>query len=469
MLELRKPPYSIEAEQFVLGGIMLRPDLIDELVCGPDDFYREDHQIIFAAIRDLHASRKPVDVLTVSDRLRNNGKLEDVGGLQYVGTIIGDTPSAANCVEYSKIVREAALKRQLLTLSLEIGDAVYAPKGQELGEIIELAEARLLSLRGTRDQSSEPQDMAEVMHRVQAYMETLQNGAGGLQTGFRELDELTTGLHPGDLVIVAGRPSMGKTTLALNIVDDAASRGKRAMMFSLEMSSEQLGMRQVAGEAGIDLMAMRSGKPLTTAQNDAMTRAMGMLTQRGILIDDTGGITPGQLRAKARRAARKGLDLIVVDYIQLMTCPGKDGNRTQEISEISRSLKALAKELKVPIIALSQLNRGVEQRDNKRPRMSDLRESGGIEQDADLIMFVYRDEVYNDKSPDKGTAEIIISKQRMGALGTVRLAFIGHETRFRPLAPGWRPEHREPEKPRRKGFEPPSSVPAPAYHEERWT
>ena len=426
------PPYSIEAEQSVLGGLMLDNrcwnDIADRL--GTDDFYREDHQLIFRAIADLVNASRPCDVVTLSEHLRQRGQIEAVGGLLYLGTLANDTPSAANVVAYADIVRERAVLRSLVTAGGEIADLAFRPEGREPGELIDLAEQKVFAIRNRAEHASTSYfDMQTVMARVEQRIELLRANEGsvaGLATGFRDLDAITTGLHAGDLVILAGRPAMGKTSLAMNIAEHAVMyEGKAVAVFSMEMPAEQLGIRLLSSFARIEMGRLIREAPL--------------------YIDQTGGLSPLELRARARRMKqRHDIKLLIVDYIQLMQVPGTKDNRTNEISEISRSLKSLAKELEVPVIALSQLNRGVEQRDNKRPRMSDLRESGGIEQDADLIMFVYRDEVYRPDSPDRGTAEIIITKQRNGALGTVRTAFFGQYTRFENLAHDAMPDHAAP-------------------------
>ncbi len=440
----KAPPYSVEAEQSVLGGLMLEnrwwDDLADKL--GAEDFYREDHQLIYRAIAELAAGRRPCDFITLTEHLKARGQLEDAGGVAYLGTLANDTPSAANVMAYAAIVRERAVLRALAGVGGEIAELGYRPDGREYPELLDLAEQKVFKLRAKADRSkNDYYAMPGLIDAVEKKLEYLRQHKGqlaGLSTGFIELDNKTTGLHPGDLVIIAGRPSMGKTSLALNIAEHAVMYEKKpALVFSMEMPAEQLALRMLSSFARIPMGRLRSGD-LDDRDMDRLVSQSGFLREAPLYIDETGAMSPLDVRARARRVkARHGLSLIVVDYIQLMQVPGTKDNRTGEIAEISRSLKALGKELEVPVIALSQLNRGVEQRDNKRPRMADLRESGGIEQDADLVLFIYRDEVYNRDSPDKGTAEILIAKQRNGPLGMVKTAFLGEYTRFDNLAQGY--------------------------------
>ncbi|WP_020648391.1 replicative DNA helicase [Solimonas variicoloris] len=437
----KAPPYSVEAEQSVLGGLMLEnrhwDDLADKL--NAEDFYREDHQLIFRAIAELAGSQKPCDFVTLAEHLKARGQLEAAGGLAYLGTLANDTPSAANVMAYAEIVRERAVLRSLASAGGEIAELGYRPDGRSYAELLDLAEQKVFKLRAKADRTkNDYYAMPGLIDALEKKIDMLRSNQGqlaGLSTGFSDLDRSTTGFHPGDLVIVAGRPSMGKTTFALNIAEHVVLYEKKpALVFSMEMPAEQLAMRMLSSFARIPMGKLRSGE-LDDRDMDRLVSQSGFLREAPLYIDETGAMSPLDVRARARRVkARHGLGLIVVDYIQLMQIPGNKENRTNEISEISRSLKALGKELEVPVVALSQLNRGVEQRDNKRPRMADLRESGGIEQDADLCLFIYRDEVYNKESPDKGTAEIIIAKQRNGPLGTVRTAFFGEFTRFENLA-----------------------------------
>ena len=437
------PPHSIEAEQSVLGGLMLDNrawDDIGDRITG-EDFYREDHRMIFEAIAELCSTSKPCDFITLCEHLRHKGKLEEAGGVPYLGTLANDTPSAANVMAYAEIVRERSVLRTLIAAGGDIAELGFRPDGRGHSELIDVAEQKVFAIRNktahaTGDYSMMPQLMDIVERRIDE-MRTNPGGLAGLPTGFTDLDKLTTGLHPGDLVILAGRPAMGKTSFALNIAEHVALYEMTgAAVFSMEMPADQLALRVLSSFARIDMGKLRSGE-LEDRDWDRLTSQGGLVREAPIYIDETGALSPLELRARARRMKqRHDIQLIIVDYIQLMQVPGTKENRTNEISEISRSLKALAKELNLPVIALSQLNRGVEQRDNKRPRMSDLRESGGIEQDADIVAFVYRDEVYNKESPDKGTAEIIIVKQRNGPLGTVKTAFFGQYTRFENLATG---------------------------------
>lgn len=438
------PPYSLEAEQAVLGGLMLDNqrwnDVADRVAA--DDFHVESHQHLFRGIAELCNRSQPCDFVTLSEFLRSRDLLEAAGGMAYLAALANDTPSAANVVAYADIVRERSVLRALVRAGSEIADLAFRPEGREPAELVDLAEQKVFAIRDRAQQSrSSYFDMPTVMAAVQRKIQEIRNNRGtvaGLPTGFVDLDRLTTGLHPGDLIILAGRPAMGKTTLAMNIAEHAVFvEGKPAAVFSMEMPAEQLGLRLLASVSRVDMGKLRSGE-LEDRDMDRVVSQVMLLSNAPLYIDQTGGLSPLELRARARRMKqRHDIQLIVVDYIQLMQVPGTRENRTNEISEISRSLKSLAKELELPIIALSQLNRGVENRDNKRPRMADLRESGGIEQDADVVMFVYRDEVYHRDSPEKGLAEIIVVKQRNGPLGTVKTKFHGEYTRFDNLVLGY--------------------------------
>lgn len=432
----RQPPYSIEAEQSVLGGLLLDNrawnDIADRL--AEQDFYRADHQLIWRAICDLIGAARPCDFVTLTEHLRARGQLEDAGGLAYLGTLANDTPSAANVQAYADLVRERSVLRSLVASGGDIAELGYRPDGRDVSELIDYAEQSVFAIRerGAKSKSDYhrlPAVLDQVFERIESSRRN-PGGAAGLPTGFRKFDEATSGLGAGDLMILAARPSMGKTSLAMNIAENVAFDRKQGVaVFSMEMSAEQLGLRVISSRSGIALSNLRNGN-LGDTEMDALTWTIGRLRESPLFIDETGGLSPMELRAKARRLKqRENIQLMVVDYIQLMQVPGKGDNRVQEISEISRQLKALAKELSIPIIALSQLNRGVEQRDNKRPRMSDLRESGGIEQDADLVVFIYRDWVY-DKSKDEREAEIIIAKQRNGPLATIPVQFVGSNTKF---------------------------------------
>ena len=441
---LKVPPHSIEAEQAVLGGVMLDNmawERIAELV-SEGDFYRHDHRLIFRALLSLAKRNQPFDVVTLAEELDREGLSEQVGGLPYLGQLAKNTPSAANISAYAQIIRERATLRQLIGISAEITDTAFNPKGLQATEILDQAEQKIFSIAESRPKVGGPVGVNELLTKAIDRIDTLFNSDGaitGLSTGFTDLDEMTSGLQPADLVIVAGRPSMGKTTFAMNLVENAVLRSdKGVLVFSLEMPGESLMMRMLSSLGRIDQTKVRSGR-LDDDDWPRLTSAVNLLNDRKLFIDDTAGLSPMEMRARARRVVREhgDLALIMIDYLQLMRIGGGGAeNRTNEISEISRSLKALAKEFNVPVVALSQLNRSLEQRPNKRPINSDLRESGAIEQDADVIMFVYRDEVYHPDTQDKGIAEIIIGKQRNGPIGTSRLAFLGKYTRFENLAPG---------------------------------
>ncbi len=443
---LRVPPHNIEAEQAVLGGLLL-DNLAWEKVgdqVSESDFYRDDHRKIYRAILALLDRSRPADLLTVSEELTLRGELESVGGLAYLGALAHNTPSAANIRRYAEIVRERALMRGLVQVGTEITESAFAPSGRDARALLDEAESKIFNIaeRGARaSQGFRPlrEPLAEVVERVdELYRSGNHDPVTGVPTGFVDLDEKTSGLQQGDLIIVAGRPSMGKTALALNIAGHVGVETKLPVaIFSMEMSSGQLAMRLLGAHGRLNQQDLRTGR-LKSDDFGRLTRAMGELSEIPLHIDESAALNPLDLRARARRLHRQygGLGLIVVDYLQLMTAASVGENRATEISEISRSLKALAKELHVPVMALSQLNRSLEQRPNKRPVMSDLRESGAIEQDADVILFIYRDEVYNEDSPDKGIAEIIIGKQRNGPIGTVRLTFLGHYTRFENFATG---------------------------------
>ncbi len=443
---LRVPPHSIEAEQSVLGGLMLENvawDKIADLI-GEGDFYRDDHRRIYKHISKLIEANRPADVITVGESLERSAELESVGGLAYVGMLSTNTPGAANIRRYAEIVRERCIMRKLAEIGTEIAASSYSPAGREARQLLDEAEAKVFKIaeagaRGQQGFSAIQPLLTQVVERIDMlYSRDNPSDITGVATGFADLDERTSGLQPGDLVIVAGRPSMGKTAFALNIAEHVALEAKLPVaIFSMEMSGTQLAMRLLGSTGRLDQHKLRTGR---LEDNDwpRLTNALGRLNDAPIFIDESAALTALELRARARRLHRqhKGLGLIVVDYLQLMSSTSQGENRATEISEISRSLKALAKELKVPLVALSQLNRSLEQRPNKRPVMSDLRESGAIEQDADLILFIYRDEVYNENSQDKGIAEIIIGKQRNGPIGYVRLTFLGQFTKFQNFAKG---------------------------------
>ncbi|HFC53162.1 MAG TPA: replicative DNA helicase [Gammaproteobacteria bacterium] len=435
---LKVPPHSIEAEQAVLGGLMLDNDAWDQIadLLREEDFYRQDHRRIYAAMLHLAERNTPFDAITLSEWMEQRGELEGSGGLAYLGELAKNTPTAANIKAYAAIVRERSIIRQLIRVANEIGESAFNPEGRDSAELLDHAERLVFEIaekgaRGRRGFVSMPELIGDVVEKVDALFER-GDPITGIPTGFTDFDKTTCGLQNSDLIVVAGRPSMGKTSFAMNIAENVAIKSELPVaVFSMEMPGEQLTMRMVAAVARIDQRKLRTGR-LDDDDWPRMTSATSILQGAPIYIDDTPALTPTEVRTRARRLMREhGLGLIVIDYLQLMQAPGSGReNRATEISEISRSLKAMAKELNVPVIALSQLNRSLEQRPNKRPVMSDLRESGAIEQDADLIVFIYRDEVYNEDSPDKGTAEIIIGKQRNGPIGTVRLTFHGQYTRF---------------------------------------
>lgn len=439
---LKIPPHSIEAEQAVLGGLMLSPESWDRVAdkINERDFYRRDHQIIFRAISELAGKDQPFDAVTLGEWFEAQGVAEWVGGARYIVEIANATPSAANIGAYAEIVRQKSVLRQLIDVGMEITGSAFQPDGKSAQELVESAEQKVFHIAeaGARGRQGFVSMRAAVKDAFRLLQERYENKSAvtGLPTGFTDFDQKTAGLQPGDLIIVAARPSMGKTALALNMAEYAAIKtGKAAAVFSMEMSASQLAFRLISSLGRINQQHLRTGD-LADEEWPRVTSAITLLSDTKIFIDDTPALSPMELRARARRIKREhDLGLIVIDYLQLMTVPGSKENRATEISEISRGLKSLAKELGVPVVALSQLNRSLEQRTDKRPVMADLRESGAIEQDADVIVFIYRDEYYNTDSADKGQAEIIIGKQRNGPTGTVKLAFRGQYTRFDNFAP----------------------------------
>ncbi len=437
--KLKVPPHSIEAEQSVIGGLMLENEVWDRVSekVSAEDFYRKEHRVIFAKIATLAEKASPFDVITLSDILENDNTLEQVGGLAYLTDLARNTPSVANVNSYADIVRERSVMRQLLSAATGIADSVYTPEGRSSSDILDLAEQKVFAIaeHGV-DKQGGPVAVKHIMPTVVEKLDELmqtKGGITGIATAYQDLDEMTSGLQPADLVIVAGRPSMGKTTFAMNIGEQVAMDAEKpVLLFSMEMPKEAIMMRVLSSFSRVDQSSLRSGQ-LDDHDWSKIFSAMSLINERmNLYIDDTPALSPSEMRSRARRVAREhgGVSLIVVDYLQLMQVPGSNENRTNEVSEISRNLKALAKELNVPLIALSQLSRKSEDRTDKRPMMSDLRESGAIEQDADVIMFVYRDEVYHPDTEDKGTAEIIIGKQRNGPIGMVRLTFMGQYCRF---------------------------------------
>ncbi|OCG04991.1 replicative DNA helicase [Gilliamella apis] len=437
---IKLPPHSIEAEQAVLGSLMLdnqRWDVVAEMITDRD-FYSRHHQLIFSEMHTLVSRGTPIDLITLSESLESKDLLIDVGGFAYLAELSKNTPSAINVVAYTDIIRQQAILRELISASNEIADNCYSTEGRDSTEILDLAESKIFQIAESRTKQGEgPKNITDVLEATVAKIEELfqrpHDGVTGVSTGFLDLDKKTAGLQRSDLIIIAARPSMGKTTFAMNLCENAAMmQEKPVLIFSLEMPSEQIMMRMLASLSRVDQTRIRTGQ----LQDDDWARissTMGLLLEKkNIYIDDSSGLTPMELRSRARRIYRehKGLSMIMVDYLQLMRVPNISENRTLEIAEISRSLKALAKELQIPVVALSQLNRSLEQRADKRPVNSDLRESGSIEQDADVIMFIYRDEVYNEASEHKGIAEIILGKQRNGPIGKVRLKFQGQFSRF---------------------------------------
>lgn len=434
---LKIPPHSIEAEQSVLGGLMLDNQAWDKIAdrLQEKDFYRNEHRLIFRVISDLANRNNPFDVITLSEALKNLNELTNIGGEVYLFELVRTTPTAANITAYADIVRERSVLRQLITVASQISENAFSPSGRDSTELLDEAESKVFQIAEQRARGSGPVRISDLLAKAVDRVDTLYHSdqaITGLPTGYHDLDEMTSGLQDSDLVVVAGRPSMGKTAFAINIAEHAAIKQKKPILiFSMEMPGEALALRMLSSLGRIDQHNIRTGK-LKDEDWPRITSAVSMLSDASMFIDDTPALSPGEVRARARRVAREHgqLGLIVIDYLQLMQVHGYKENRTNEISEISRTLKAIAKEMNVPIIALSQLNRGLEQRTDKRPVMSDLRESGAIEQDADLILFIYRDEVYHENSPNKGTAEIIIAKQRNGPIGKVTLTFLGKYTRF---------------------------------------
>jgi replicative DNA helicase len=435
---LKLPPHSLEAEQSVLGGIFLDSEAWLKVVerIHVDDFYRKDHRIIFNAVTALESEGKPFDIVTVAEWLESHQQLDQAGGLSYLAALAENTPSVSNIAAYADIVRKRSILRQLIRVTSNISETVFNPMGRSSEEILDHAEQAIFEIaeqenRGRRDFQQINGLLSQALDKIDELFRK-KNPITGVETGFDDFDKQTAGLQPSDLIIVAGRPSMGKTAFAINIAENAAIRNNLSVaIFSMEMSGEQLAMRMLASLARINQQKIRTGRLDSDEDWARLVSTVSMMQDKKMFIDDSPALTPAELRARCRRLCREhNLDLVIIDYLQLMQVPGTKENRATEISEISRSLKAMAKELRVPVVALSQLNRSLEQRPNKRPVMSDLRESGAIEQDADVIAFIYRDEVYHEDSPDKGKAEIIIGKQRNGPIGMIHLAFLGQYTRF---------------------------------------
>jgi replicative DNA helicase len=441
----RVPPQSLEAEQAVLGGLLLDNGAWDKVgdLLTERDFYRADHRLIFQHIGQLIEHAKPADALTVAESLERSGKLAEIGGQAYLGSLSLNTPSAANIRRYAEIVRERSIMRNLAAVGTDIADAAYNPMGRDAKALVDEAEARVFQIAEAGAKSRQgfvkiDPLLTETVERIDMlYNRENKDDVIGLASGFSELDRMTSGLHGGELVIIAARPSMGKTALAMNIVEHVTLALKKAVaVYSMEMSGTQLAMRMIGSVGRFDQHELRTG---TFRDEDwsRMVESVGKLNEAQLYIDDTAGLNALEVRSRARRLHRQcgGLSLIVVDYLQLMSASsGREENRATEIAEISRSLKGLSKELNLPVVALSQLNRSVESRQDKRPMMSDLRESGAIEQDADLILFIYRDEVYNPGTDKKGIAEIIVAKQRNGPTGPFNLTFLGKHIRFENYA-----------------------------------
>ncbi len=439
---LKIPPHSIEAEQSVLGGLMLDNQAWDNVVSKitEADFYRFEHRVIFRALQSLSQRESPFDVITVTEALKNLKELDNAGGELFLFELANNTPSVANINAYADIVREKSVRRQLIAVANQIADGAFNPGEHQVSDLLDMAETKVFAIAEQTGGDQGPENIKSLLGKAVDRIDTLfhnQKAITGLPTGFTDFDHATSGLQPSDLIIIAGRPSMGKTSFAMNIAENAAINTQaNVLIFSMEMPGDALAMRMISSLGRINQSDLRAGR-LKDEDWPRITSAVSILSEANIFVDDSPGLSPQELRARARRLAkdRGQLGLIVIDYLQLMRVPGyRVENRTAEISEISRSLKSLAKELSVPVIALSQLNRSLEQRADRRPVMSDLRESGAIEQDADLIAFIYRDQVYNEDSPDKGTAEIIVAKQRNGPIGKTRLAFLGEYTKFEDLA-----------------------------------
>jgi replicative DNA helicase len=438
LLAQRLPPQNLEAETSVLGAVLLENEALNRVleILKEDDFYRNAHRRIFSAILHLYEHSDPVDLITLSEVLKTRGELDDVGGVEYLNSLVNGVPTAANISYYAKIIKEKALLRKLINRTTEIVSQSYSISG-DVDEFIDQAERTIFEISEDRVRPSfyPIKDLIKSSFKTIERLYEKRQLITGVPTGFQRLDELTSGLQPSDLIIIAGRPSMGKTALALNIAQNASVQAAiPAAIFSLEMSKEQLALRMLCSEAKVDAHRLRGGF-LSESDWPKLTRAAGSLSEAPLFIDDTPGLSALEMRAKTRRLKiEHNLGLVIVDYLQLMRGRARADSREQEISDISRSLKALAKELSIPVIALSQLNRRVEERGDKRPQLSDLRESGAIEQDADVILFLYREEVYNKSEENRGKAEIIIGKQRNGPTDKVDLAFLDKYTRFENLS-----------------------------------
>ena len=440
---LKIPPHSIEAELAILGGTLINNDVWEHVTerVSEDDFYRKDHRMIFRAIAALDDGGQPFDVVTVAEWLENHQQLDDAGGLTFLASLAERTPGVSNVKAYADIVRKRSVLRQLIQATNTISENVYNPQGQTNEQILDHAEKTVFEIaekesKGRRNYDTIKDLLVSALDKIDELFHR-DSPITGVATGFDDLDEKTAGLQRSDLIIIAGRPSMGKTALAINIAEHAVIKDKlTVVVFSMEMPGASLAMRMMSSLGRIDQHKIRTGK-LKDEDWPRLTSAVEILKDAKLFIDDTPALTPSEIRARCRRIYREqnGLDLVIIDYIQLMQVTGTSENRATEISEISRSLKAMAKELNVPVIAISQLNRSLEARTNKRPIMSDLRESGAIEQDADLIMFIYRDVVYDENTADEKKAELIIAKQRNGPIGMIPLTFLGEITKFENYIP----------------------------------
>ena len=434
---LKVPPHSVEAEQAVLGGLMVDNTEWDNItdVLMAEDFYRAEHQLIYQVMMTQSEANSPIDVVTLAESLNSLHELNNAGGLDYLSELSGNARGTANIHAYAEIIRERAILRRLISVANNIADSGYNTGGKKAEEIVDEAEQKVFNISDERPQDSGPVFVNPILAKAVERIDELAGTEGdltGLPSGYTDLDHMTSGWQKSDLVIVAGRPSMGKTAFAMNLVENAIlDQDQPVLVFSLEMPAESLIFRMLSSIGRLDQGKLRTGQ-LNDDDWPGFNNAVKKLKDRPLYIDDSAGVSPMEMRSRARRIKREhgALGMIVVDYLQLMQIKGSTEGRVNEISEISRSLKLLAREFECPVIALSQLNRGLEQRPNKRPVMSDLRESGAIEQDADVIAFIYRDEVYNEDTPDKGVAEVIIGKQRNGPIGTVRLSFLGQFTRF---------------------------------------
>ncbi|MDG0814885.1 replicative DNA helicase [Bdellovibrio svalbardensis] len=436
-MSTRIPPQNLEAEQSILGGLMLDREALDQIgdLLFAEDFYKPGHQKIYAAIKELHSKTQPIDIITVTNVLQAEGTLEMIGGPEYLISLLDKTISSANIASHAKIVREKSLLRKMILTNSKLIERAYDSDFVDVESFMDSAESEIFKLSENKTQTGLVGSMEIVKASIQKIEELYKRKADvtGLATGFTELDKMTSGLHPGEMTIIAARPSMGKTAFSLNVAQHIALRGKKCIAyFSLEMGKESMMMRMLSAEARVNMGEIRNGKIQDSAW-PKLINAASALSEASIFIDDTPGMSPFEIRSRARRLkAEHGLDCIMIDYLQLMSMKQKFSSREQEVAEISKNLKAIAKELQIPIIALAQLNRGVEGRSDRRPMLSDLRESGSIEQDADVIMMLYRDDYYDKEDPDKqGHAEVIVGKQRNGATGTVKLRFDAKYNRFR--------------------------------------